>query len=192
MKDHHQDVYTFGNPEKDLPGHPGKRGQHAAVVAPNGQDMYVFGGFRWEKDRHAANEKVRQLNDLWCFSNIDQRWRLVDQATLQGGRANFGMVLHPWRLKGDHQTSLGFMTFGGKHCNPTCGLTGNLSFYSIETNRWYGIHVREVPTPRYQHALVVFKGALWTFGGKNFSTSMYHNSVQRIVLVPTEGDYCEF
>lgn len=163
--------------------HPGKRGMHSAVAAPNGQDMYIYGGFRWDKDKHNEKQGAFAQSDLWLFSSSEKRWKLVPQVASQGRRSDFGMVLYPYKLDGDEEAQTGIVTYAGTQCNPDCNMVPDLAFYSFKTESWHNIEAQNVPMKRYRHTFVVYKDSLLTFGGESYTPHMYHNSVQRIDLL---------
>merc|ERR1712232_666061 len=180
--------YNFGSykwklmidmPKQDSPEHPGKRSAHSAVAAPNGRDMYVYGGFRFENDvSDAARFAHGKLEDLWLYRYDENRWELVPQVRTQGGREFFAMELVPLRLAGEEH--MGLVTFGGVRCNPDCSLRAAMAFFSLLDNKWRSIRVAEEPYSRYQHTMTLYQDALWIFGGESYEPHMYHNSVLRM------------
>lgn len=172
-------------PKIDSPQHPGKRSSHAAVTAPNGKDMYVYGGFRFKDDVSDPDRFAHgKLEDMWLYRYDANKWELVPQVKSQGGREFFTMDIAPWRIAGDEH--MGLITFAGVQCDPDCSLRGSLAFFSLRDHKWRRIRLAEEAMTRYQHGMTLFRDALWTFGGETYDPHMYHNSVQRIVW-PPEG-----
>lgn len=174
-------------PKADALDHPGKRASHSAVTAPNGKDMYVYGGFRFQDDVSDPKRFAHgKLDDMWVYRYDANKWELVPQVKSQGGREFFSMELVPWTIAADEH--IGLVTFAGVQCDPDCSLRGSLAFFSLRDHKWRRIHVTEEPYTRYQHGMSLFQDALWIFGGESYDPHMYHNSVQRLTWPPQGSD----
>jgi len=176
-------------PPEESPDHPGRRVSHAAVTAPNGRDMYVFGGFRFESDvTDASRFPHGRLADLWLYNGADNRWQAIPQLKQNGGRDSFSMVLAPAPQSGDKDdasaTRAGLLVFGGVHCTPDCALSNSTDFFSLHDQRWSKIHANSPPLHRYHHSAVMHRGSLYIFGGESYEPHMYHNAVERLSWPP--------
>jgi len=171
--------------KEDSPDHPGIRAAHDAAVGPSGDEMYVYGGFRFANDVSDSTRFAHgKLSDLWRFCEASG-WTSVPQQEMIGGRQFFTLNMVP-RYSEDTgvDAEMGLAVTGGTKCNPNCSLVGETDFYSFNEQRWSTVNLRRVPLHRYHHTVVPHMGYLWIFGGESFDPYMYHNAVERLSWPP--------
>lgn len=156
---------------------PGKRHGHGATASPDNTGFYIFGGYCFEDDLNEYQTKVGPLDDLWYFDLDTKIWTILESSHPSGGRTYGSLaVFSPSIQPNSHH----LMLFAGANCRGSCKCFGDTWTYSLETHTWEMVAVDKEPITRYKQSLVLYKSAIYTFGGESYQPYMYHNSVTKL------------